>query len=121
MDWGNESTDVEVDASGLVRPPFLLLTVTFGIAAIAATLAAWSSQIGYLVAVVASIAGGYTALRDQKRRGHPSYVILGWWRPALLVVRFGVLGVALVHVALLAIDASRGGGIIGRLIFSIFT
>jgi len=121
VDWGNESTAAEVDSSGLVRPPFLLLTVTFGVAVIAAALAAWDSQVGYLVAVVASVAGGYTALQDQKRRGHPSYVIIGWWRSALLIVRFGVLGVALVHVVLLAIDASRGGGIIGRLIFGIFT
>jgi len=121
VDWGTESTADDADYSGLVRPPFLLLTVTFGIAVIAAALATWDSQVGYLIAVVASVAGGYTALQDQKRRGHPSYVILGWWRPALLIVRFGVLGVALVHVALLAIDASRGGGLIGRLIFGIFT
>lgn len=121
MDWVNEGTVYEVDSSGLVRPPFLLLAVTFGIAVIAAALATWNSQVGYLIAVVASVAGGYTALQDQKRRGHPSYVILRWWRPALLIVRFGVLGVALLHVTLLAFDASRGGGLIGRLIFGIFT
>jgi hypothetical protein len=48
-------------------------------------------------------------------------VIFGWWQPSLRAVRYAVLAVALLHVALLAIDASRGGGIVGRLIFAIFT
>jgi hypothetical protein len=121
VDWGNESTTIEVESGDLVRPPLILLSVTFVIAVVSALMAAWSSQVGYLVAVAASIAGGCTALQDQKRRGHPSYLILSWWRPALRVTRFGVLGVAMLHVALLAIDASRGGGIVGRLIFEIFT
>lgn len=121
MDWGNDSTSFEVESGALVRPPLTLLSVTLAVAVVSALMATWSSQGGYLVAVLASIAGGFTALQDQKRRGHPSYVILSWWRPALRVTRFGVLGVALLHVVLLAIDASRGGGIVGRLIFAIFT
>ena len=120
-DWGTESVAVEVDSHALVKPPVWLLAGTLAIAVLSCVSALWNSQWGYLIAVLASILGGFTALQDQKRRGHPSYVILGWWRPSLRTVRYTVLAVALLHVALLAIDASRGGGIVGRLIFAIFT
>lgn len=120
-DWGTEDVVVEVDSQALVKPPVWLLAGTLAIAVLSCVSALWNSQWGYLIAVLASILGGFTALQDQKRRGHPSYVILGWWRPSLRTVRYTVLAVALLHVALLAIDASRGGGIVGRLIFTIFT
>jgi len=120
-DWGTESVVVEVDSSGLVKPPVLLLAVTLAIAVVSGVSARWDSQWGYVIAVLASITGGFTALQDQKRRGHPSYVMFGWWHPSLRAVRYAVLAVALLHVALLAIDASRGGGVVGRLIFAIFT
>lgn len=120
-DWGTSEVSVEVDSSTLVKPPVSMLGVTLGVAIVSAAAARWTSEVGYLIAVGASILGGVTALQDQKRRGHPSYVIFGWWRPALKAVRYAVLVVALLHVALLAIDASRGGGVVGRLIFAIFT
>jgi hypothetical protein len=120
-DWVTDRLDVEVDSHILVKPPVWLLVGTVAIAAVSCASARWDSQWGYLIAVLASILGGFTALQDQKRRGHPSYVMFGWWQPSLRAVRYAVLAVALLHVALLAIDASRGGGIVGRLIFAIFT
>lgn len=119
-DWGTESIAVEVDSHALVKPPVWLLAGTLSVAALSCGAALWDSQWGYVIAVVASVMGGFTALQDQKRRGHPSYVMFGWWQPSLRAVRYTVLAVALLHVALLAIDASRGGGIVGRLIFAIF-
>jgi len=103
---------VQVDSPSLVRPPVALLVATFGIATVSAASATFSSGIGYLIAVGASILGGVTSLQDQKRQGHPSYVTLGWFKPMLRIVRYLVLVITLFHVVILAIAAAKGGGIL---------
>jgi hypothetical protein len=111
-DWQTEDLEVQVDAQGLVKPPVPLLVVTIVITFTSVAWIAFSSGVGYLVAVLASIMGGVTALKDQKRRGHPSYVTLQWFHPSLRVARYLILAVTLVHVALLAIAAAEGDGIL---------
>lgn len=111
-DWQTDAVEVQVDAQGLVKPPvpFLILTLVIALASLASVLL--SSGVGYLVAVAASIMGGVTALQDQKRRGHPSYVTLQWFTPSLRVARYSILAITLLHVALLAIAAAKGDGIL---------
>jgi hypothetical protein len=111
-DWQIGDVEVQVDSQGLVKPPVALLIVTAGIAFTSVASAALSSGVGYLVAVAASIMGGVTALQDQKRRGHPSYVTLQWFSPALRLARYFILVVTLFHVALLAIASAKGDGIL---------
>lgn len=103
---------VQVDAPSLVKPPVAFLAATFGIAVLSAVCATFNSGIGYLIAVGASILGGVTSLQDQKRQGHPSYVTLGWFKPALRILRYIVLVITLVHVAILAVAAAKGSGIL---------
>lgn len=110
-DWEIPTIEVQVDSSGLVRPPILYLVITLVTALASAGAVAFNSAVGYLVAVGASILGGVTGLQDQKRRGHPSYVTLSWFTPALRVVRYFVLAITLLHVARLAIAAAKGSGL----------
>jgi len=111
-DWQFGGASEQVDAQSLVKPPVLFLGITLvsALASLSATFL--SSGIGYLVAVGASILGGVTSLQDQKRQGHPSYVTLNWFKPALRFVRYLVLAITLLHVARLAIVAAEGGGIL---------
>jgi hypothetical protein len=110
-DWELPSVAVQVDTSGLVKPPSLSLLLALFVALTSAGLFFWNSAIGYIIAVGASILGGITALQDQKRRGHPSYVTLSWFMPALRVLRYFVLAITLAHVAKLAIAAAKGSSI----------
>jgi hypothetical protein len=111
-DWQTGDVDVQVDSQGLVKPPALFLFVTVAVALASLAIVFFSSGVGYLVAVGASIMGGVTALQDQKRRGHPSYVTLQWFKPALQVVRYLILAITLMHVVLLAVSAAKGDGIL---------
>lgn len=107
-DWQTEEIGVQVDAAGLVKPPVALLGATILIAAVSVASVLLTSAIGYVIAVCASILGGVTALQDQKRRGHPSYVTFGWFAPTLRGVRYLILLITLIHVARLAISAAEG-------------
>jgi hypothetical protein len=110
-DWELPNVKVQVDTLALVKPPIFVLSLTLVVAVTSAGLFFWNNPIGYLIALGASILGGVTALQDQKRRGHPSYVTLAWFTPALRVVRYFVLAVTLAHVAQLAIAAAKGSGL----------
>ena len=110
-DWQAGGIEVQVDTAGLVKPPVALLVSTVVVAVASASSAFVNSAIGYFVAVCASILGGVTALQDQKRRGHPSYVTLNWFAPLLRIVRYLILLVTLIHVAQLAIAAAEGSGL----------
>lgn len=103
---------VQVDGPSLVKPPVPLLAITFCAALASVACLLFSSGIGYLVAVGASILGGISSLQDQKRQGHPSYVTLSWFRPTLRTVRYLILAFTLMHVLRLAIDATKGSGIL---------
>ncbi|NBO54003.1 MAG: hypothetical protein EBU84_05295, partial [Actinobacteria bacterium] len=110
-DWQAVGIEVQIDTAGLVKPPVSLLAATLSVALISASSALFSSAIGYVVAVCASILGGVTALQDQKRRGHPSYVTLNWFSPSLRIIRYLILLITLIHVARLAIAAAEGSGL----------
>lgn len=112
-DWQAGELNVQVDTSGLVRPPLGLLVATVVAAVASVLLGALSGALGYVVAVAASILGGVTALQDQKRRGHPSYITLSWFSLSLRLLRYTILLITLFQVARLAISASKGGGLFG--------
>lgn len=111
-DWHVNDVSVQVDTQSLVKPPVSLLALALAVAAASFASVVFSSGIGYLLAVGASILGGVTSLQDQKRQGHPSYVTLRWFKPALRSVRYLILAITLLHVARLAIDAAKGSGIL---------
>ncbi len=111
-DWEIEQVSVQVDDSGLVKPPISFLGITLGIALLSAASYFFNSAIGYLIAVVASVFGGVTALQDQRRRAHPSYVTLSWFKPSLQTLRYVILVITIVHVARLAILAAKGSGVL---------
>jgi hypothetical protein len=66
-------------------------------------------RIGYLAAVIASSVGGFTAVSDQKKRADSNYVTFSWFMPALRVTRYFALIVALINIAVWAIEIARGG------------
>jgi len=111
-DFGIDQFGVQVDAPSLVKPPIpaLALAVVAALASLSCLML--SSGLGYLIAVGASIIGGVASLQDQKRQGHPSYVTLSWFGPGLRTVRYLILAITLLHVAVLAIDATKGSGIL---------
>lgn len=111
-DWETEQVGVQVDGTGLVKPPISFLGVTVGIALLSAGSYFYNSAIGYLIAVLASVLGGVTALQDQRRRAHPSYVTLSWFKPSLQGVRYLILAITIAHVARLAILAAKGSGVL---------
>ncbi len=111
-DWENDQFVVQVEDSGLVKPPVTFLAITLAIAFVSAGSYLINSAIGYLIAVVASVFGGVTALQDQRRRAHPSYVTLAWFKPSLQGVRYLILAITVAHVARLAILAAKGSGVL---------
>jgi len=111
-DWETEQVGVQVDGTGLVKPPVLFLGITLVVALFSAGSYFLNSAVGYLIAVVASVLGGVTALQDQRRRAHPSYVTLAWFKPSLQGVRYLILAITIAHVARLAILAAKGSGVL---------
>ena len=111
-DFGIDDIGIQVDAPSLVKPPIFALTCAVAAALVSLMCLMLSSGLGYLVAVGASIIGGVASLQDQKRQGHPSYVTLSWFGPGLRTVRYLILVITLLHVARLAIDATKGSGIL---------
>lgn len=111
-DWESDTYVVETDQSDLVKPPILLMVTTGVVALLSLGLVLVSSHAGYLVAVIASVIGGIANLQDQKRRGDSNYIILDWFKPTLRSVRYFVLLVAVIQIAILAVNAANGGGIL---------
>lgn len=101
---------VSVDVQSLVKPPISFLFGTLGVALLSSASFFINNALGYVIAVVASIIGGVTALQDQKRQGSPNYVTLQWFRPTLQVVRYLILAITIAHVLRLALAAAKGGG-----------
>lgn len=97
----------------LVKPPFSAVVATATLALISALFLLGNSRIGYGVSVAASIAGGLTALLDQKRRGNSNYSSYDSFRYSLTIVRYGVLVITVVHIIRLAVNAANGGGVFG--------
>jgi len=95
---------------GLVKPPFigLIATVFLGLVSLASIF--FSSEIGYVIAVFASLAGGFTSLQNQKRSGNSNYVLHPTFNLGLRLLRYAILAIALVHIARLAIAAANGIG-----------
>lgn len=113
-DWSNEhlrfeSTDRD---STMVKPPFLFAIGTWVIALASCLFLLGersNSSFGYPLTVVASVAGGITALLDQKRRGDSNYVSFDSFRLVLISARYFVVVVAVIHIVRLAINAANGG------------
>lgn len=97
----------------LVKPPFFAVVTTAVLALVSALFLLGSSNIGYGVSVAASIAGGLTSLLDQKRRGNSNYSSYDSFRYSLMIVRYGVLVIAVLHIIRMAINAANGGGMFG--------
>jgi hypothetical protein len=99
---------VTVDEStGLVNPPVGVLILTAALVVISAVFLFVDNQIGYATAVVASIVGGFVVFFNQKRRSNPNYVTLEWFQPTLRIVRIITVLIALAHITMLAIEATR--------------
>ena len=111
-DWSTSQIAFEADTrSALVKPPLPLLIATGVVSCIAIALLFIDSSFGYGLTVVASLLGGYTALVDQKRSGSANYISDDSFRNILRVIRFAIVAIALAHIAVLAVNASKGGGL----------
>jgi hypothetical protein len=96
----------------MVKPPFPLVIGTWLIALVSCLFFIGersNSSIGYAATVVASIAGGVTALTDQKRRGDSNYMAYDSFRWVLISVRYFIVFTAIVHIVRLAVNAANGG------------
>ena len=109
MDWMGSDFGVQVDAPELVQPPRVGVLATFLVSLISLAFAFVDPRIGYLAAVIASSVGGFTAVSDQKKRADSNYVTFSWFMPALRVTRYFALIVALINIAVWAIEIARGG------------
>lgn len=111
-DWSTADVSFEVDASNeLQKPPMPLLIVTAITTICSLGLIFLNSTAGYGLTVLASLLGGYTALVDQKRRGNSNYISYESFRSILRLTRFSIVGIAIAHIVVLAIDAANGGGL----------
>ena len=113
-DWSNEHLGFESTDRNetLVKPPFLFAIGTWVFALVSCFFLLGeksNSSIGYAITVLASIAGGITALTDQKRRGDSNYISYDSFRRVLLAARYFVVLIAAVHIVRLAINAANGG------------
>jgi hypothetical protein len=117
-DWSTDQVGFESSdrSDGMVRPPFAFVGITGAVALVSAIFllgGAGNSAIGYVISVIASLAGGITALTDQKRRGDSNYVAYDSFRWSLVSVRYGVVFIAVLHIIRLAVNAANGGGLFG--------
>lgn len=112
MDWMGADFGVQLDSSELVQPPRVGVLVTLVAALISLALVFVDPRIGYLAAVIASSVGGFTAVSDQKKRADSNYVSYSWFTPTLRVTRYFALIVALINIAVLAIEIARGGSLL---------
>lgn len=112
MDWMGADFGVQLDSPELVQPPRVGVLVTLVASLISLALVFVDPRIGYLAAVIASSVGGFTAVSDQKKRADPNYESYSWFTPTLRVTRYGALIVALINIAVLAIEIARGGSLL---------
>lgn len=110
VDWMDSTFVFEPDQSVLKKPPFIGLIITSLFAVIALVLVFIEPTIGYLVAVIASSVGGFTAVSDQKKQGDANYISYSWFGPALRGIRFFALATAILNIALVAKEIASGGG-----------
>lgn len=111
-DWLSNDLGIAVDSPTLVYPPRWGVIAMIVIALIGLGMVLINPRIGYLVAVVASSVGGFTAASDQKRRADSNYAAYTWFMPMLRVGRYFSLVVAVVNITVLAVEVARGGSII---------
>jgi hypothetical protein len=112
MDWMGTDFGIQLDSPELVQPPRVGVLATFIVSLISLVLAFIDPRIGYLAAVIASSVGGFTAVSDQKKRADSNYVSYTWFMPALRVTRYFALIVALINIAVLAVEVARGGSLL---------
>ena len=111
-DWSTADVSYEVDpANELQKPPLPLLIATAVTTVCSLGLIFMNSTAGYGLTVLASLLGGYTALVDQKRRGSSNYISYESFKNLLRLTRFSIVGIAIAHIVVLAIDAANGGGL----------
>ena len=111
-DWSTADVSFEVDlANELQKPPMSLLIATAVITICSLGMIFLNSTAGYGLTVLASLLGGYTALVDQKRRGSSNYISYESFKNLLRLTRFSIVGIAIAHIVVLAIDAANGGGL----------
>ena len=106
-DWMNGSVAVQPTSSKLIHPPTEFLWVTVAVLVLSLVALPVSNALGYGLSVVASLTGGVTALLDQKRRADVNYASKDWFAPTLRTIRYVIIVVAFVHIALLAISAAK--------------
>ncbi len=106
-DWMNGSVAVQPTSRSLIHPPVEILWSAIALLGLSIAALPFSNIIGYGLGVVASLAGGVTALLDQKRRADINYANKDWFSPTLRIVRYAVLVVAFSHIVLLAISAAK--------------
>lgn len=108
-DLAFEDFEISLDSNGsdLIAPPKILLGATAGLLALSILCIFLNNVIGYGLTVVASILGGVVVFADQKKKASPNYVSIGWFSPGLKIIRYTITAVALVNIALLAIESAR--------------
>jgi hypothetical protein len=108
-DLSFEDFEISVDSSGseLVVPPKPLFWATTGLLGLSVICIFVNNAIGYGVAVIASILGGIVVFADQKKKASSNYVSIGWFSPGVKIIRYTITVVALVNIALLAIESAR--------------
>ena len=108
-DLSFEDFDISVDSSGsdLVAPPKMLLGATAGLLVLSVLCIFLNNALGYGLTVIASLLGGVVVFADQKKKASPNYVSIGWFSPGLKIIRYAITAVALVNIALLAIESAR--------------
>lgn len=111
-DWLSADLGIAVDTPTLVQPPRWGVIAMIVISLVGLGMVVVNPRLGYLVAVVASSVGGFTAASDQKRRADSNYAAYSWFMPTLRIGRYLALLVAIVNIAVLAVDVARGGSIL---------
>lgn len=109
LDWMGSDFGVLVDAPELIQPPRLGLILTAVVALVSLGMAFVNPRIGYIVAILASSLGGFTAVADQRKRADSNYVTHSWFMPALRTARYFALLVAVINISVLAVEVARGG------------
>jgi hypothetical protein len=111
-DWSTADVSYEVDpVNELQKPPMAFLIATAVSTVCSLGLILFNSTAGYGLTVLASLLGGYTALVDQKRRGSSNYISYESFKNILRLTRYSIVGIAIAHIVVLAIDAANGGGL----------
>ena len=112
IDWMDGSFAIQADSSELEKPPIAGLVVTLVISLLALVLVLLKPNLGYVVSVIASSVGGFTAVSDQKKQGDANYVSYSWFVPSLRAARFFALATAIANIVVMAVDIASGGSLL---------